>query len=111
MYVVAPCPSEPWDNFSNAGQWRSLDIPLLCVAGRILFLTVDDFSLAGQRTLHKGTVLLVELAQDTQGGALVYHTATLPPSAGVTRAFSPRADVGDGAVGGGWLGQVLLGRG
>lgn len=111
MYVVAPCPSEPWDNFSNAGQWRSLDIPLLCVAGRILFLTVDDFSLAGKGTLHKGTVLLVELAQDTQGGALVYHTATLPPSAGVTRAFSPRADVGDGAVGGGWLGQVLLGRG
>jgi hypothetical protein len=73
----------------NAGQWRSLDIPLLGVVGRVLFLTVDDFPLPRQRALYKGTLLLVELAQDTEGGALMYDTAAFPPSAGVTRAFPP----------------------
>jgi len=54
--------------------------------------------------------LLVEITQDAQGGALVDHTAALPPPAGVAGALPPGAKVGDGAVGGGGLAdeQVLF---
>lgn len=66
-----------------------LNIPLLCVIWRVLLFTVDDLPLSGQWALYKGTLLLVEVAQDTQHSALVYHTATLPSPAGVTGSFPP----------------------
>ena len=76
-------------------------IPFLRIAvGRFLLRVVDDLALARQRALHKGALLLVELTQYTEHGALVHHTAALPPAAGVTRALPACADVSDGADGG-----------
>jgi hypothetical protein len=71
------------------------NIPLLLGTGRILLLAVNDLPLAWQRTLHKGALLLVELAQHTEHGALVDYAAALPPAAGVTRPLSPCSNVGN----------------
>ena len=88
---------------------ESLNTPLFRYVRRVLFVPIDHFPLSRQWTLYKGTLLLVELAQDTQCSALVYHAPALPPPASVTRTFSPRTDVRDRTVGrGGFAGNKIL---
>ena len=73
--------------YGQRGSWK--DSPLLGSVGRVLFVALDGLSLAWQRALDKGALLLVELAQDTEGGALVDHAAALPPPARVAGALPP----------------------
>lgn len=76
---------------------RRVDIPLLLVVRRVLLAVVDYLALPGQRALYKGALLLVEIAQDAQLGALGYYAAAFASPAGITWPLSPRANVGDGA--------------
>ena len=75
------------------------DVPLLPCVGRVLLVAVDHLALPRQRALHKGALLLVELAQHAEHGTLVDHATALSPAAGVAGPLPPRADVGNGAAG------------
>jgi hypothetical protein len=72
-----------------------VNIPLLLVVGRVLLAVVDYLALSGEWALHKGTLLLVKLAQNAQHGTLVNYTTALASPAGITGSLPPCADVGD----------------
>ena len=84
-------------------------LPLLY---HFVFLSIiRRLSLAWYRALHKGALLLVELAQHAKDCSLVDHTAALPSPTGVARPLTTGPDiVVDDPHGGDWLGldQVLL---
>ena len=71
-------------------------IPLLH-SGFFLFPFRVQLPLAWLWALDESTILLVKLAKDTQHGAFVYHTPTLPSTASVTRSFPSRPYIAEDA--------------
>lgn len=72
-------------------------IPLLRTTATLLLAigVPRDLPLPRLRVLHKRTLLLVEIAKDTQHGTFVDHAAGLSSPASVTGSFPSSPDVGN----------------
>jgi hypothetical protein len=76
----------------GGGRKNILRVPPLC---NRYFLPLNiQLSFSWLRTLHKGTLLRMELAQHTTRLTLIDHTPTLPPPTRITRAILPASSVG-----------------